>query len=323
MKAVVYDRYGPPEGLELREVPKPEPKAGDVLIRVHAASLNSWDWDLVAGNFQGRIGSPFKPGNPTLGADVAGIVEAVGSGVTRFEVGDAVFGDISGCGWGALAEHVCAAERVLVAKPAAMSFVQAAAIPQAGLLALQGLRRNAIRAGSRVLINGAGGGVGSFAIQMAKLAGAEVTGVDAGSKLDFMRSVGADHVIDYTARDFTAAGEQYDLILDVVARRPLRHYLRALRPGGGLVAVGGTTGALLGIGLLGPLFARAASKRAGLLFWHASTDDLEQMKELFEAGQVVPVIDRTYPLAETADAFRRLGAGQAQGKLVVTVADGP
>ena len=198
MKAIVYERYGSPDDLELKDVEKPVPRDNEVLVQVHAASVNSWDWEQLIGTLQGRLGGPFRPKNKILGADIAGRVEAVGKDVTKFMPGDEVFGDLSACGWGGFAEYVCAAENALVLKPAAMSFEQAAAIPQAGLLALQGLRDTGkIRQGQKVLINGAGGGVGSFAIQIAKMHGTEVTGVDSAEKQDAMREFGADHVIDY------------------------------------------------------------------------------------------------------------------------------
>ncbi len=241
MKAIVYTAYGPPDVLQLKEVAKPSPKDHEVLIKVHAASVNSWDWDQLIGTFQGRLGGLFRPRNQILGADVAGRVEAVGKDVTKFKPGDDVFGDLSACGWGGFAQYVCAAENALVMKPARMSFEQAAAIPQAGLLALQGLRDTGnIRTGQKVLINGAGGGVGSFAIQIAKMHGAQVTGVDSAEKQETMRGFGADHVIDYRRDDFTKIGQQYDLILDVVVTRPMRDYRRVLSPNGILYLSGGT-----------------------------------------------------------------------------------
>ena len=229
MKAIVYTEYGPPDVLQLKEVARPSPKDNEVLIKVHAASVNSWDWDQVIGTMQGRLGGLLKPRNNILGADIAGWVEVVGKDVTKFNPGDDVFGDLSAGGWGGFAEYVCSAEKELVLKPPAMSFEQAAAIPQAGLLALQGLRDTGkIRTGQNILINGAGGGVGSFAIQIAKMHGAQVTGVDGAEKQETMRRFGADHVIDYRRDDFTKSGQQYDLILDVVVTRPMRDYRRAL-----------------------------------------------------------------------------------------------
>jgi NADPH:quinone reductase-like Zn-dependent oxidoreductase len=318
MKAAVYDRYGSPP--ELRDVPKPSPGDNDVLIRVHASSVNSWDWDKFAGTLQGKLESPFKPKNPILGADVAGTVEAVGSKVTRFKPGDAVFGDIAESGWGGFAEYAKADEKYLVLKPDGMSFEQAAAIPQAGLLALQALRRRKIVPGEKVLINGAGGGVGSFAIQMAKHSGAEVTGVDRGEKFDVMRSVGADHVIDFTQQDFTQTGKRCDVILDVTTRHSMFAYARALNPGGRYVVVGGTLRAIFRAVTVGALISLLGDRKIGLLLWHPSTDDLEEMKSLFAAGVVVPVIDRTYPLSEAGEALRHVGEGRAKGKIVISIA---
>jgi len=320
MKAIVYHTYGSPAVLKLEEVAKPTPKDDQVLIKIHAASVNSWDWDLLRGKpFLARMDSPFKPKYKILGCDVAGQVEAVGKNVKQFQPGDAVFGDLSGCGWGGFAEYVCAQENALTLKPAAMTFAQAAAIPQAGVLALQGLRdQSQIQPGQKVLINGAGGGMGTFAIQMAKFWGAEVTGVDSTRKLAVMRTLGADHVIDYTQADFTQNGQRYDLILDAVAHRSLFDYKRALSPTGTLIIVGGSMGTIFQTLLLGTWFSKTGSQKLGLLI-HQPNKDLALLIELFTAGKVVPVIGRTYPLAETAAAFYALGAGDAQGKLVITV----
>jgi len=320
MKAIVYHTYGSPAVLKLEEVAKPTPKDDEVLIKIHAASVNSWDWDLLRGKpFLARMDSPFKPKYKILGCDVAGQVEAVGKNVKQFQPGDAVFGDLSGCGWGGFAEYVCAQENALTLKPAAMTFAQAAAIPQAGVLALQGLRdQSQIQPGQKVLINGAGGGMGTFAIQLAKFWGAEVTGVDSTRKLAVMRTLGADHVIDYTQADFTKNGQRYDLILDAVAHRSLFDYKRALSPTGTLIIVGGSMGTIFQTLLLGTWFSKTGSQKLGLLI-HQPNKDLALLIELFTAGKVVPVIGRTYPLAETAAAFYALGAGDAQGKLVITV----
>jgi len=320
MKAIVYHTYGSPAVLRLEEVAKPTPKDDEVLVKIHAASVNSWDWDLLRGKpFLARMDSPFKPKYKILGCDVAGQVEAVGKNVKQFQPGDAVFGDLSGCGWGGFAEYVCAQENALTLKPAAMTFAQAAAIPQAGVLALQGLRdQSQIQPGQKVLINGAGGGMGTFAIQMAKFWGAEVTGVDSTRKLAVMRTLGADHVIDYTQADFTQNGQRYDLILDAVAHRSLFDYKRALSPTGTLIIVGGSMGTIFQTLLLGTWFSKTGSQKLGLLI-HQPNKDLALLIELFTAGKVVPVIGRTYPLAETAAAFYALGAGDAQGKLVITV----
>lgn len=319
MKAVVYSAYGPPEALRLTEVPAPTPKAGEVLMGVRAASVNSWDWDLLCGKpFMTRLGGMTRPQHPILGADVAGVVEAVGEGVTRFRQGDAVFGDLSGGNWGGFAEKVCASADALVAIPAGVTFEAAAATPQAGLLAWQGLRwKREVRPGDKVLINGGGGGVGTFAIQLAKLAGAEVTGVDRAEKQALMRSLGATRTIDYTAEDFTAGGERYDLILDVVARRPMAEYRRALTPTGRLVVVGGTTVTILATVTFGSMASRPDGQLLGLLLHRPDVAQLAELGALIAVGAIRPVIDRVYALEQAAEALRRIGAGEALGKLVI------
>ena len=322
MKAVVYTEYGSPEVLQLKQVEKPIPGDDEVLIKVHAASVNSWDWDLLRGvPFVNRImAGLLKPTRiKILGCDIAGQIEAVGKNVKLLRSGDEVFGDLSGCGWGGFAEYVCARDNAVTLKPASMTFEQAAAIPQAGLLALQGLRdKGQVQAGQKVLINGAGGGVGTFALQMAKSFGAEVTCVDSTSKLDMLRSIGADHVIDYTNEDFTRNGQHYDLILDVMGYHSIFDYRRALSPRGRYVMVGGCTSLVNQVLLLGPWISLSGSKKMGLLL-HKPNKGLAFMKELFETGKVVPVIDRRYPLSEVADALRYLGEGHVKGKVVISV----
>ena len=322
MKAIVYQKYGLPDALQLKEVEKPSPEDDEVLIKVHAASVNSWDWDLLRGKpFANRLMfGLLKPKIKILGVDVAGRVEAVGGNAKQFQPGDEVFGDISGCGWGGFAEYVCARENALVLKPAGMTFEEAAAVPQAAVLALQGLRyKGQIQPGQKVLINGAGGGAGTFAVQIAKFFGAEVTGVDSTRKLDIMRSIGADRVIDYTGEDFTKNGQLYDLILDVVTYRSIFDYKRALSPKGIYVMLGGGSWARVFQAMfLGPLISMTGSKKMGILM-HKPNKDLAFMKELFEAGKVVPVIDRCYPLSDVAEALRYFGEGQAKGKVVITV----
>ncbi len=320
MKAIVYERYGSPDDLELKDVEKPVPRDNEVLVQVHAASVNSWDWEQLIGTLQGRLGGPFRPKNKILGADIAGRVEAVGKDVTKFMPGDEVFGDLSACGWGGFAEYVCAAENALVLKPAAMSFEQAAAIPQAGLLALQGLRDTGkIRQGQKVLINGADGGVGSFAIQIAKMHGTEVTGVDSAEKQDAMREFGADHVIDYRQDDFTNGGVQYDLILDVVMTRPMRDYRRALSANGIFIFVGGATARIFQLLFMWPWHAMTGSKKLLILAHRPDTQDLEYLRQLVEDGKIKPIIDRCYTLAETAKTIAYLGHGHTKGKVVITV----
>jgi len=319
MRAVVYSAYGGVEQLRLGEVARPEPEPGEVLIRVRAASLNSWDWDLLRGQpLLARLGGLLRPRHPILGADVAGIVEAVGAGVSRLAVDDMVFGDLSGANWGGLAEFACAPETALTKIPEGVSFEAAAATPQAGLLAWQGLRwKGEVRAGDKVLINGAGGGAGTFAIQLAKRAGAVVTGVDSAEKAKLMRGLGADRVIDYRAADFAAGGERYDLILDMVAARPLAQYRRVLTRTGRLAVVGGTTPTILAVASLGAMTSKPDGQQLGLVLHRPDIGQLAELGALIATGEIVPAIDRMYPLAETAAAFARLGAGQALGKLVV------
>ncbi|WEK54572.1 MAG: NAD(P)-dependent alcohol dehydrogenase [Candidatus Cohnella colombiensis] len=319
MRALVYENYGSPDVLRIEEVEVPVPKGHEVLIAVHAASVNSWDWDLLRGKpYLTRLGALRKPRYRILGADVAGRVVSVGTAVTRFRSGDEVFGDISGCGWGGFAEYACAGEEALTLKPAGLSFEQAAAIPQAAVLALQGLRNKGnLRKGHRVLINGAGGGVGTFAIQYAKLFGAEVTGVDRAEKLDMLRSIGADEVLDYVEEDFAATGRRYDLILDVVGNRSIFAIRRALKPGGTYVMVGGPLPRILQALLAAPLTAWLEKKKMAVLIHRPNHDDQLVWKALVEAGQVVPVIDRRYSLNNAAQALMYLGEGRAKGKVVV------
>ena len=320
MKAMVYTKYGTPDVLQLKEVEKPGPEDNEVLIKVHAASVNSWDWDLLRGTpFVNRLMFGLLKPKVILGCDIAGRVEAVGRNVKQFQPGDEVFGDLSGCGWGGFAEYVCARENALALKPACLTFEQAAAVPQAALLALQGLRyKGQIQPGQKILINGAGGGVGTFAVQMAKSLGAEVTGVDSTQKLEVVRSLGADHVIDYTQEDFTKNGKPYDMILDVAGFRSIYDYRRALGPGGVYVMIGGSSALVFQLMFLGPWISMVGSKKMGILL-HKPNKGLDYMTGLFEAGKVVSVIDRRYPLSEAADALRYFGAGLARGKVVITL----
>jgi NADPH:quinone reductase-like Zn-dependent oxidoreductase len=319
MKAIVYTKYGPPDVLQLKEVAKPTPKDNEVLVEVHAASVNDWDWGLLRGKpFVNRLLFGLrKPKVKILGCDIAGRVEAVGRNVKQFQPGDEVFGDISGCGMGGFAEYVCARENVLAQKSASMTYEQAAAVPQAAVLALQGLRKGQVQPGQKVLINGAGGGVGTFGVQIAKSFGAEVTGVDSTGKLDMVRSIGADQVIDYTKEDFTKSGRRYDLILDVVVYRSIFDYKRALSPKGIFVMIGGSIPRVFLIALTAPLITR--SKKLVILAHKPNSKDLIFMNNLFEAGKVVPVIDRRYPLSEVPEALRCFGKGHVQGKVVITV----
>jgi NADPH:quinone reductase-like Zn-dependent oxidoreductase len=322
MKAIVYTKYGLPDVLELKEVDKPTPSDDEVLVKVHAASVNHTDWYLVTGEpFVVRLWSGLlKPKNKIPGGDIAGRVEAIGVNVEQFQPGDEVFGDKAGCGWGGFAEYVCVPENELALKPASITFEEAAAVPQAAVSALQGLRdEGQIQPGRKVLINGASGGVGTFAVQIAKSFRAEVTGVCSTRKLDMVRSIGADQVIDYTQEDFTKSGQRYDLILATGGYHPISDYKRALSPKGIYVMIGGSTAQKMQAFLLGPWISMTGSKKLGSLKGKPNQEDLVFMSELLEDGKVVPVIDRCYPLSEVAEAFRYFGEGQSQGKVVITV----
>ncbi len=324
MKAIVYEKYGSPDILELKEVEKPTPTGDEVLIKVHAASLNAYDWhSLRADPFLVRImgGGFLKPKNKILGADIAGRVEAVGANVKQFQPSDEVFGDISDCGCGGFAEYVCASENALALKPASTTFEEAAAVPMAAGTALKGLRDNGqIQPGQKVLINGASGGVGTFAVQIAKSFGVEVTCVCSTRNLELVKSLGADKVIDYTQEDFTKSGQHYDLILAVNGYHSIFDYKRALSPKGIYVMTGGSMAQMFQAMLLGPWISMTGSKKMGSLgVAKPNNKDLVFMKELLEAGKVVPVIDRVYPLSEVAEAIRYLEKGHAKGKVVITV----
>ena len=322
MKAIVYTKYGAPDVLELKEVEKPTPRDDEVLVKLHAVSANAADLHHLRGDpFLLRLVSGLlKPKNTILGADIAGRVEAVGKNVKEFQPGDEVFGDISACGWGGFAEYVCARENALVLKPACLTFEQAAAVPMAAVTALQGLRhKRQIQPGQKVLINGASGGVGTFAVQIAKSFGAEVTAVCSTRNVAMARSLGADHVIDYTQEDFTKNGQRYDLILAVNGYQSISDYQRALSPAGMYVMSGGSGAQMSQAMLLGPWISMTGSKKMGNLLAKPNQKDLVFVKELLEAGKVVPVIDRRYTLSEVPEAIRYLEAGHAQGKVVITL----
>jgi NADPH:quinone reductase-like Zn-dependent oxidoreductase len=320
VKAIVYTKYGSPEVLQLKEVAKPTPKDDEVLIKVQAVSVNRSDWEGLSGKpLYARLGGLLKPRHHILGSDIAGRVEMAGRHIRRFRPGDEVFGDILPR-LGGFAEYVCARESALAPKPASMTFEEAAAIPQAAVIALQGTRdKGKIQPGQKVLITGAGGGAGTFAVQLAKLYGAEVTGVDNTGKLDFMRSLGADHVIDYTREDFTKNGKQYDLILDVVAHRSVFAYKRALGSRGSYFLTGGSVTTIFQVLLLGPWIRGITGKKMRILAVQPNLEDLVYVTELYEAGKVVPFIDRRYPLSEIPEALRYLGEGRTKGKVVITV----
>jgi NADPH:quinone reductase-like Zn-dependent oxidoreductase len=319
MKAIVFSKYGTPDVLELKEIDKPIPKDDEVLIKVIAASLNDWDLGLLQGDLINRlIIGLIKPKIKIPGSDIAGRIEAVGKKVKKFKQGDEVYGDLSNC-WGGFAEYVCARENVLVSKPAGMSFEEAAAIPQAAMLAVQGLRDSGhIQQGQKLLINGAGGGVGTFGVQIAKLFEAEVTGVDNAGKLDMMRSMGFDYVIDYMKEDFTKNGKRYDLILDVKTNRSVFDYTRALNTGGMYVTVGGSLLRILQALVLRPWISIINKKKIRIVALKPNKD-LEYMNELFEAGKLKPVIDGPYKLHEVPEAFKLFGKGIHKGKIVITV----
>ncbi len=322
MKAIVYTKYGSPDVLQLKDVEKPTPNDNEVLIKIHAASVNAYDWHfLTADIFLIRLmgGGLLKPKNTRLGADIAGRVEAVGRNVKQFQPDDEVFGMVRG----GFAEYACAPENALALKPANSSFEEAAAVPMAAVTALQGLRDTGqIQPGQKVLINGASGGVGTFAVQIAKSFGAQVTAVCSTRNLDQARSLGADHVIDYTKEDFTQSEQQYDLILAANGYHSLSAYQRALAPKGIYVMAGGTMAQIFQAMLLGSWMSKSGGKKMGGVSAKSSQKDLVILKGLVEAGKVVPVIDRRYPLSETAEALRYLGEGHARGKIVITLENG-
>ena len=321
MKAIVYYSYGSPDVLEFKEVEKPVPNENEVLIKVRAASVNPLEWHFMRGKpyFMRLMGiGLLKPKNNILGVDIAGRVEAVGRNVKRFQPGDEVFGrSNSGGGY---ADYACVDEDRLAPKPEGTTFEEAAAIPIAAITALQGLRdKGEIQSGQKVLINGAGGGVGTFAVQIAKSFGAEVTGVCSAEKLEMVSSLGADRVIDYTQEDFTENGERYDLIFDAVAYRLISDYKRALSPNGIYVMIGGSMSLMFRIMFSGPWLAMTGSKKFFVLMAKITDKDLVFLKELFEAGKVKSIIDRRYPLSEVAEAIRYLEEGHARGKVVITL----
>ena len=319
MKAIVRTKYGSPHVLQFIEVEKPAPKDNQVLVKVHSTSVNPLDWHLLRGKpllvrFMGF--GILKPKHRILGADIAGKVEAVGKNVTQFRVDDEVFGS----GLGGFAEFVCLPENELVPKPAALTFEQAAAVPVAGVTALQGLRDHGrIQTGQHVLINGASGGVGTFAVQIAKALGAQVTGVCSGRNMEMVKSIGADHVIDYTKEDFWKSGKKYDLILDNAAYHSIRKPLRALNPTGIYVLIGGSMAGFVQSLILKPLFSKKDGRKITSMLANVNQADLAILKELIEAGKIVPVIDRKYSLSEVPNAIRYLEEGHARGKVVITI----
>jgi NADPH:quinone reductase-like Zn-dependent oxidoreductase len=323
MKAIVYKKYGPPDVLHLEEVKKPAPRDEEVLVKVHAASINAGDWHLLTGDpFPMRLMGVglFRPKNTILGADIAGQVEVVGRKVQQFKPGDAVFGDIFGLGSGSFTEYVSVPESVLALKPSNISFEEAAAVPVAAVTALQGLRdRGHIQPGQKVLINGASGGVGTYAIQIAKAFGAEVTAVCSTRNLEMARSIGADHVIDYTQEDFTQNGRQYDLILGANGYQPLSAYKRALTPHGIYVFIGGLPAQIIQSLFIGPIMSKTDGRKMTSVMKKANQKDLLVIRDLLEDGKIKPVIDACYPLCETPEAFRYFGKGHTHGKVIITI----
>jgi NADPH:quinone reductase-like Zn-dependent oxidoreductase len=321
MKAVLQTKYGSPDVLKFIEVDKPFPKADEVLIRVHAVGLNMVDWRLLTGRpFFIRLMGLGKGGIP--GSDMAGRVQAVGQEVKEFKPGDEVYGDILSFGAGAFAEYVCVPEKAIAKKPSNLSFEQAAAVPMAALTALQGLRDlGHIQPGQRVLIYGASGGVGTFAVQIAKAFGAEVTAVCSTGKMEMVRSLGADHVIDYTREDFTRNDQCYDLILAANGYRSIWKYRRALTPRGVYVMAGGTMGQIFQALLLGHLLSKEDGRKLAGMTARPNPQDLLTMKELIEAGKVTPLIDHCYSFTEIREALRYLGEGHARGKVVLTMTE--
>jgi NADPH:quinone reductase-like Zn-dependent oxidoreductase len=323
MKAIVYTKYGSPDVLEFKEVAKPTPKDNEVLVKIHAAAVTVGDLIFVKGEpFLARLGSGLlKPKHKIPGKEMAGRVEAVGGNVTQFKRGDDVFGNLYVCGLGAFAEYVSVPENAIALKPVNMSFDEAAAVAESAIVALQGLRDHGkIQQGQKVLINGASGGVGSFAVQIAKSFGAVVTAVCSTRNLAMARSIGADHVIDYTQEDFTQNGQRYDLILAANGYHPISDYRRALSPNGIYITTGGSMAQLSQAMIQGPWISMSGSKKMGNMNLKPNKSDLVFMKELLEAGKVKPVIDRRYPLSEVPAAFRYLEEGHAQGKIVITIA---
>ncbi len=320
MKAIVYERYGSPDVLQLQEVAKPTPTDDEVLIKVHAVSINGSDREgLIGRPLYTRMSGLRKPSNSILGSDIAGLVEEVGKNNTEFHPGDEVFGEIPGY-HGGFAEYVCTHGKTLARKPTGMTFEEAAAIPQGGVIAWNGIQeKGQVQPGQKVLINGAGGSAGTFAIQLAKLRGAEVTGVDNTDKIDFLRSLGADHVIDYTREDFTRNKNQYDLILDLIAHRSVFAYAHSVKPNGTYFFTGGSVTTLFQILLLGPWIKKRTGKNIRLLMVPQNRKDLLAITEFCEAGTVRPMIDRKYSFDEIPEAMRYVSEGHAKGKVVIMV----
>jgi NADPH:quinone reductase-like Zn-dependent oxidoreductase len=321
MKAIVVNKYGGPENFQLKDVGKPTPKENEVLIKIHATAVNDYDWCLMTGKpylYRLMFGL-MKPNNQIPGMELSGVVEALGEKAASFTVGDAVYGDISEYGFGSFAEYICINEKALALKPTKMSFEEAASIPHAAMLAVQGLIDiGKIQTGQQILINGAGGGVGTFGLQIAKLKGAVVTGVDTGDKLNMMKLIGFDHVIDYKKEDFTKNGLCYDLILDAKTNRSIFNYMYSLSTHGRYVTVGGELSRLLQIFLLKPWFSKFSKKSIGIVALK-SNKDLGFVNELYETGKIKPIIDGPYKLSEVPKLIQYFGEGKHTGKVVITL----
>jgi len=319
MNAIVYHRYGPPDVLVYQAVPKPVPSANEVLVKVHAASINSWDWDMIRGKpWIVRMWGLLRPKFTIPGGDFSGTIERVGKNITKFKTGDAVFGDLADYKWGSFAEYVCAPEHAITIKPKTITHEEAASLPQAGALAFQSLVDwGKVTKGMHVLINGAGGGVGTLAIQLAKYAGAEVTAVDSLDKHDLLVRLGADHVINFATEDFTAHENQYDIIMDVVANRTLSRYKHALREGGIFLMIGGTMRAIFSVMLFGRLIS-TRNKKLQMMPYKANKD-MHYLAQLVEQRIMIPTIESRFSLHETADAFRKYSSGKTRGKVIITL----
>lgn len=322
MKAITYTQYGDPDILQMKEIEKPTPKDNEVLVRVKAASVNSYDWDLVRG--KPKIYRTFmglrKPKNLIPGCDIAGIVEAIGNNVSNLKVGDEVFGDISQNGFGAFAEYACAPAEMLALKSKEITFEQAASIPQGGVLAIQGLRYNGkIEPGDEVLINGAGGSTGTFAIQIAKFHGAIITAVDSEDKLELLQSLGADFVIDYKKENYTKSGKKYDLIIDNMAFNCVFDYKRCLKPNGACAIVGGSILRIIQVAFLGGLISKFSNNKIGLMIHSPNSKDLHNIQQLIVDKRIKTVIGNTYPFEETTQALWDIGRGKTKGKGIIKI----
>jgi NADPH:quinone reductase-like Zn-dependent oxidoreductase len=324
MKAIVCRQYGSPDVLHLEDVDTPEPGEKEVRVKILATSINAGDWHLMrADPWLVRLAFGLRaPRHPVFGADIAGVVDTVGEGTFRFKPGDPVFGDVSANGFGGFAEYVCVPEDRLAPKPAGLSFEQAACVPAAGMTALQGVRdKGELKAGEHILINGASGGVGSYAVQIAKALDAEVTGVCSTRNVDYVRELGADHVIDYTKEDFSRRGKQYDVIVAANGNQSIFDYKRALRPGGRYVSTGGAFKQFIQAATIGAILSKFSDVTMRDMLMHAKTEDLLFLSQLIEEGKLKPFIDRTYPLEQVPDAIRHMEDQHVQGKLAIKVAE--